>query len=288
MIKYLSIIFISFLFISCGGGGGSTTPTITESQFDLNVSSELAPSSSKIPAQASTWNIQLNGTVDESLVNIDVYEVDLFDSSAELIERLKNDGNTIVNCYINSGAYEEWRDDASDFPSEVLGNSMENWEGEKWLDIRNAKLAPIMEARLELALTKGCDGVVPDNMNGYINSTGFNLTANDQLAYNRYIANTARSKGLSIALKNDWEQVDDLLEYFDFAVSEECFEQSECDKLQPFIDAGKAVLNIEYASEYVDDLDARTSMCTDSNNKKFSTLVMKVDLDEGSRLYSCN
>lgn len=42
-----------------------------------------------------------------------------------------------------------------------------------------------MQARLDLAVQKGCDGVEPDNVDGYQNNSGFPLTAQDQLAYNR-------------------------------------------------------------------------------------------------------
>jgi hypothetical protein len=35
------------------------------------------------------------------------------------------------------------------------------WPGERWLDVRRIDLlAPIMEARLDHAVTRGCDGVV--------------------------------------------------------------------------------------------------------------------------------
>ena len=51
---------------------------------------------------------------------------------------------------------------------------------------------------------------------------------------------------MSIALKNDPEQVPRLVGDFDFAVVEECFEYDECDKFSPFVQAGKAVFSAEY------------------------------------------
>jgi len=41
-------------------------------------------------------------------------------------------------------------------------------------------------------------------------------------------------------------QVDDLLPVFDWALSESCFRFNECDRLLPFIAAGKAVFHVEY------------------------------------------
>ncbi len=57
-----------------------------------------------------------------------------------------------------------------------MGSELEGWAGERWLDISNPALKPIMLARLDLAHIKGCDGVEPDNVDGYTNNSGFNLT----------------------------------------------------------------------------------------------------------------
>ena len=114
---------------------------------------------------------------------------------------------------------------------------MDGWADEQWLDISNEDLVPIMRARLDLAVQKGCDGVEPDNMDGYTNNTGFSLSADDQLAYNKFIANEARKRGLSVGLKNDLDQIIELEPYYDFSVNEQCHEYNECDKMQPFIDA---------------------------------------------------
>lgn len=287
MIKNLFIISFSLFFVACGGSGGrsTSTTTITTSQFTLNVSAEPAPNTSKIPVVNDTWNIQLQGTVNEAY-NVNMYEVDLFDTSTTTINNLKKAGEKVI-CYFNAGAYENWRSDASDFPSSVLGNTLVGFPNERWLDIRNDDLMAIMEARLNLAQAKGCDGVDPDNMNGYIQDSGFNLSSNDQLAYNRYIANEARKRDLSVALKNDIAQIDQLVDYFDFAVNEECFENNECDSLDRFITDGKAVFNLEYASVFVNNTaSARDTMCTNSNAKSFSTLVMAESLDDSFR-FSC-
>jgi hypothetical protein len=143
-----------------------------------------------------------------------------------------------------------------------------------------------MKSRLDLALQKGCDGVEPDNMDGYSNNPGFDFSATDQLAYNRLIANEAHSRGLSVGLKNDLDQINGLAAYFDFAVNEQCFEYSECAALAPFIDAGKAVLNAEYKQAYITDANARDALCNESMSLQFSTLVLPLDLDDGFR-YSC-
>ena len=59
-----------------------------------------------------------------------------------------------------------------------------------------------MLARLDLAQQRGCDGVEPDNVQSYDDDTGFELTAADQLAFNRRVADEAHARGLAVGLKN--------------------------------------------------------------------------------------
>lgn len=45
-----------------------------------------------------------------------------------------------------------------------------------------------MRRRLDKAVSRGCDGVEPDNVDGYTNHNGLGLTAADQLTYNKWLA----------------------------------------------------------------------------------------------------
>jgi hypothetical protein len=54
------------------------------------------------------------------------------------------------------------------------------------------------------------------------------------------------SRGMSIGLKNDLDQVPQLVNDFQFAIDEQCFQYQECDQLLPFVRAGKAVFEVEY------------------------------------------
>jgi hypothetical protein len=103
-----------------------------------------------------------------------------------------------------------------------------------------------MAKRFDMCRTKGFDAVEPDNTDGYRNRTGFKLTAADQLTFNRMIAKLAHDRGMAVGLKNDLDQIPQLLGDFDFAVNEQCAEFDECARLKPFIAAGKAVFHVEY------------------------------------------
>lgn len=225
------------------------------------------------PTPGTTWQWQLAGTIDTSF-DVDMYDIDLFDTPQAVIDALHADGRVVI-CYFSAGSYEDWRPDADDFPDYVLGDPLDDWDGEWWLDIRQLDvLGPIMAARLALADEKGCDGVEPDNVDGYHNDTGFLLTAADQLAYNLWLAETAHAMGLSIGLKNDLDQIEDLVEAFDWALNEQCFQYDECDLLLPFIAADKAVFGVEYREEGGDP----DEYCPVAIEMGFSWLTKSYDL----------
>jgi hypothetical protein len=193
----------------------------------------------------------------------------MFDNDSNVVSALHAAGRKAI-CYIDFGTWENWRPDASSFPDSVKGKS-NGWPGEQWLDIRQlAVLQPIMSARLDLCKAKGFDAVEPDNIDGYTNSTGFPLTATDQLAYNKWIASAAHARGLSVGLKNDLDQVPDLVSSFDWALDEQCFQYNECDALTPFIQAGKAVLEVEYQGNPDNFCPAADAIGLSSMKKKLS------------------
>ena len=200
------------------------------------------------PPPGTTWQWQLSGQIDTSF-DVAMYDIDLFEAGQGVIDQLHADGRVVV-CYFSGGSWEDWRPDAGKFPAAVLGQTLEGWPDERWLDVRRLDLlGPIMRARLDLAAEKGCDGVEPDNMDAYANDSGFGLTAADQRAYNRWLAAQAHRRGLSVGLKNDLGQVQALLASFDWALNEQCFQYDECDALVPFVTAGKAVFGVEYTGK---------------------------------------
>ena len=227
------------------------------------------------PAPGTTWQWQLSGEPIDSTFDVEMYDIDLFESDAGLVAGLVQRGIKVV-CYLSAGSWEEFRPDANQFPESVIGKDYEGWSGEKWLDIRQIELlAPIMRSRLDQCAAKGFVGIEPDNIDGYQTDTGFPLTYDDQLRYNKWLANEAHARGLSIGLKNVPEQVDDLLAHFDWALTEDCFDQGWCGQLLPFIDAGKAVFAAEYTDTGV-DLD---EACALAKELQISLIMKDRELD---------
>lgn len=254
-------------------GCASATQSDTQTQ-----PSTPAPAAAQAPSWQPTgqlrWQWQLSGTVDTS-VPASVYDIDGFEGSADLVARLHAQGHHVI-CYISVGSWEDWRPDAKEFPSSIIGKDYSGWPGEKWLDIRQLHtLAPLLEKRLDMCRAKGFDAVEPDNMDGYTNATGFPLTPADQLAFNRWLAEQAHLRGLSVGLKNDADQVPDLVASFDWALTEDCFAQGWCGQVTPFVKAGKSV----FAAEYTDSGSTLSQFCPQAQALGFSAILKHRGLD---------
>lgn len=261
------------------GGGSAVDPN----QPPITTGSSLRP------AADATWQWQLQPNADgviNTSYDADVYDIDLFDASQDVIDALHADGRIVI-AYFSAGTYEDFREDADEFASSDLGRALADYPNERWLDIRSSNVRRIMRARLDRAAQKRFDGVEPDNMTGFADGSGFPLTAADQLAFNRFIANEAHLRGLSVALKNDVEQIPQLVAYFDFAVNEQCHEYEECDAYAPFLAAGKPVFNAEYLGVYVNNAARRSALCADARAAGLATLVLPADLDDAFR-FSCD
>lgn len=227
------------------------------------------------PAPDSTWQYQLSGRLDLS-VDADVFDVDWEETTAAEVQRLHDAGRHVV-CYVNAGAYEEWRPDAHAYPEDVLGDPLDGWRGERWVDVRRTDvLLPVLAARMDVCRDKGFDAVEADNVDGYANRTGLDLDAADQLAFNTAVAGLAHDRGMSIALKNDVEQAAALEPLFDFAVNEECLAYDECEAYAPFVRAGKAVFSVEYA-------EVPPAECARAGRLGLVTIVKGLELDAALR-----
>lgn len=198
-----------------------------------------------------------------------VYDIDGEYSTKEDVDAIHAKG-FIAICYIDAGVFEDYRSDASKFPQSVIGKKDVGWDGSFWLDIRQTDvLLPIMEARIrDWCKAKGFDAVEPDEITNYSNDSGFPLTYQDQINYNKAIAALAHKYNLSVGLKGDQEQAKDLEPFFDWNLTEECYQYNECDLITAFPQNNKATWVVEYAAN---------PNCTDAKSKKLN--AMKRDLN---------
>lgn len=226
------------------------------------------------PAFGASWQIQFTGDVIDTSLPVEVFDLDLFDTPAETVDALHASGKRVM-CYINVGAWEDWRPDVADFPAEVLGNDYEGWPGERWLDIRSEALRSIMLARLDLCESKGFDGVDPDNLDSFNIDTGFPLSEDDALDYMAWLADEAHARELAFGIKNVPELASELEPYADWVITESCFDQGWCEKLLPFLKNGKPV----FAIEYVENGTSLEDFCAQAKELGISAILKMRELD---------
>jgi hypothetical protein len=244
--------------------------------FALSAAAIFSPAHAETtaPKPGASFSLLLGAQGDPPFA--DVIDLDLFDASAADVAALKAKGAYMV-CYINVGAFEDWRSDKDSFPAEVIGKEYEGWAGERWLDIRQiAALGPVLKRRFKLCKDKGFDAIEPDNLDGFETQSGFPLTRADQIKFNRWIAAEAHAIGLSIGLKNVPDQLPELAGSFDWALLEDCFDQGWCADYAPFWGSGKAVFVVEYTDNDVDF----GAFCAQMKTLGFSGLLKNRSLDQ--------
>lgn len=286
--RWIAAIVVGTL-AACGGGGDDDGGSVVRVSEATALSPSALMSSTTDPARwmpsvNDTWQLQLQGTINTSY-NAAVFDIDLFDTPQATINALKAQGKRVV-CYFSAGSSENWRPDFSKFKAADMGNALDGWAGERWLDTRSANVRAVMTARMDLAKSKGCDGVDPDNVDGYTNKPGFPLTAATQLDYNRFLATQAHARGLAVGLKNSVAQLSDLASAFDFAVNEQCFQYNECSGYSAFTVQGKPVFNVEYQTKWK-DATTRQTLCAKAKALSLRTLVLPLALNDKFR-YSCD
>lgn len=148
-----------------------------------------------------------------------------------------------------SASYEDWRDDASQYPEEAKGKKMDGWD-ELWPKLTSLKLRVFLEKRMKIAKQLGCDAIEIDNTDAAWNDTGFNISPNDNLKALVDLANRAHNLGLAIFLKNTGNIAKELEPHFDGIFSEQSIQYDEYDDFNAYFKNKKPVFIIEYKSKY--------------------------------------
>ncbi len=212
------------------------------------------------PQPGTSFDWVLTNQPSPSSYSTDVVDVDGFETTSSYVRQLHNNGKKAI-AYISVGSWENWRPDKNRFPSSVIGNNYDGWNGEKFLDIRQINvLRPIMHDRFVMAKNKGFDAIEPDNIDLHTYSSGelgFNITRQDVINYCQMLTNEAHSLGLSIGQKNAADLSSDMVDMFDWILLEDAYyeyfhnrEHEAVNKAQIYIRNNKAV----FATEYTDNV----------------------------------
>ncbi|KAE8321057.1 glycoside hydrolase superfamily [Aspergillus sergii] len=236
------------------------------------------------PAVGTKWQIELLYALNDTSVDADIYDIDLFNNNKSTINDLQKQGRKVI-CYFSAGSYENWRPDKDKFKDSDMGNTLDGWPDEKWLDLNSKNVRSIMTSRLDIAVEKNCDGVDPDNVDAYDNDNGLDMKKEDSANFMMWLANETHARNMSIGLKNAGAIIPAVIDNMQWSVNEQCAQYEECDTYAAFIDKNKPVFHIEYPKG--DDTNnndlvstsQKNSACDFEGSSNFSTVIKNMNLD---------
>lgn len=269
----------------------TSSPSTTSSSVpNTTTPTTVAPSLKALrPGTSWDWQIAAGAPILTTLDNAHptsgqkMLDIDMEGTSASTISAAKAKGITVV-CYIETGSWENYRSDASQFPTSALGNNLNGYPDERYLNINNSTVESLIKARIKRAADKGCQGIEPDLDDTWQGNytTGFNLTMTQVINYNHRLADYAHSLGLLFGQKNgpDTTFTNAEVQFADFALSEQCNEFGECGPYNVYVKANKAVFNAEY---YV----STGTFCPKDNAANFDGIHLTEDKQNGTNRIAC-
>ncbi|KAF2714043.1 glycoside hydrolase family 114 protein [Pleomassaria siparia CBS 279.74] len=303
-----SLAALLILGLALGLGLGLTLGRDNDDDGDGSGDDGPAPTGSPLPTPNGTlpwtprvndsWQIVLQNNIvldsDATWVtpNVSIFDIDLFTTDKDTIATLHRLGKKVI-CYFSAGSFEPGRPDSADFDEGDMGKELDGWPGERWLKLGSSNVRAIMAKRVKLAGDKGCDGVDPDNVDGYQNDNGIvpALKAADSISFMSYLSSLTTPLNLTLGLKNAGDIIQHVLPIVHFSVNEQCVDNAECTTFHAFVDAGKPVFHIEYpdgegkgkAGKMRLDAKVKDKYCGSKGDAKgsdgFSTVLKNMDLD---------
>ncbi len=222
------------------------------------------------PSGKVSWDWQIGAGTEANVglpAGVKLLDLDGFDMSAAKVASLKSSGVYAV-CYINAGSYEPGRPDSAMYPAALKLQADPDWPGEFFLDVTDvfkpgSVLASILQARFKMCKDKGFDALEPDNLQNDENITSGQITLQQQLDFNGWVADAAHAAGLAVFQKNGPDKVllkdrtgKMMVEKFDGILNEQCQEFTECAALAEYPMRGKPALDVEYKAALTVDCAA--------------------------------
>lgn len=236
------------LAFACGGSDGVlvTLQAHTAGENGLGAAGKptLEPAEEPyVPAESARWLARLDGPVDIE-DDADFFYLDAEQQAPEDLAELRRQGRHYL-CYLSAGSFEDFRDDADQFPQSAIGNPLAAFPGERWLDVRDATVRQLMAARIERLAKLGCAGVPPSALTVHTADTGFVLTLGDALEYSRWVAERLHASGMSAGLIGPASLTSELWAVFDFGLAIGCVEGTQCAEYEVLRQGGRPVFFVE-------------------------------------------
>lgn len=170
------------------GGDGDDGSSSSSDHGDEPQGTPTARPNTWRPKVGDSYQIVLHDPIDENVdihPDVAVWDLDLYENDASTFKKLQDAGKKVI-CYFSAGTYEKYRGDAKDFNKEDLGKTLPAWKDERWLRLSSNSVRSIMSRRIELAASKGCDAIDPDNLDGFVS---INYSLSCSLSMPKLLAN---------------------------------------------------------------------------------------------------
>ncbi|HEU0029554.1 MAG TPA: endo alpha-1,4 polygalactosaminidase [Kofleriaceae bacterium] len=270
------VLLVAALAGACGDDG-PPAPAI-----DATPDAHEDPWFTPTPGEAKNWDIQLAAPFDVSTARA-MYILDLWDvTTAQTITYADSStvsvpagplagkiadihaAGGVVICHVETGAIALDDPDAMKFPGfaanppddpmapaagSVIGWSIGGDANLRSLDIRVASqpmIQPLIDKRIELAKTIGCDGVTGEHNDRVGSTSGFTITGDDVVAWYKAIATATHARELSAGMWDGNLFTPGLVADYDWMLIERCAEFGDCDTSRSFTMADKAVFALDY------------------------------------------
>ncbi|TLV03854.1 endo alpha-1,4 polygalactosaminidase [Dyadobacter luticola] len=231
------------------------------------------------PQVGVSFDWDLADLEDKDQFDADVVDVDAFTTTKEQVAALHAQGKKVI-AYLSVGTIENDRPDVHLLPKAVVGKVYDEWPDEKWLDIRRIdQLKPWLNSRFNMIIQKGFDAIEPDNLDSYSNETGFPISESDTRKYCDFLITMAHKNGLGIGQKNVPELAPEFSAKFDWALTEDAFDQGWQQDMQVFITKDKPVFAVEY-TDMMSQKAFSTNVCPKAKSLRFDAIIKKRDLDK--------
>lgn len=230
------------------------------------------------------WRLDSIGLNEVNQYTCKIIDIDAFTATKELVNAFHSRGIKVI-AYISVGTIENYRPDSALLPREIIGNIYPAWPDERFLNIREIeKLKPFIISRFDMIKDKDFDGIEPDNMDGYNEVNGFELTLNDTKLFCEWMIDEAHKRGLSIGQKNTEELVPYLYKKFDWALTEDIFNSNTQNDYSLYISADKPVFSAEY-TDAMSITDFNSLVCSKAKQLKYFVFLKHRDLTQWK--YEC-
>ncbi len=230
------------------------------------------------------WRLDSIGINEVNKYNCKIIDIDAFTATKELVNAFHARGIKVIG-YISVGTLENYRPDSSLLSHDIIGNIYPAWPDERFLNIREIeKIKPFITSRFDMIKQKGFDGIEPDNMDGYGEVNGFDLTLTDTKLFCDWIIEEAHKRGLSIGQKNTEELVPFLYKKFDWALTEDVFNSNTQNNYSPYISINKPVFSAEY-TDVMNTTDFNSLVCTKAKQLKYFAFLKHRELTQWT--YEC-